>query len=283
MSSSAANNTHRKHTGSLREQAVDPYKFGSIFLGALFIATLPALLALIVLTEPAPPAPRWAQAAATLGVSADDIAVGELIYQQSCALCHGPEGDGMARLGKPIRNSAFVRESTDAELVALITEGRTARDPANTTGVLMPARGARGLDDRTIGQIVGYVRAIQDPAAPVASVEAWNLFPGGQGGAAPEGTEVALGGVGYDLFAASCSACHGVSGQGMDGLGKPLTNSEFVDAKSDKELMAFIKTGRPIWDAENTTGLDMPPKGGNPALNDQQIEDIIKFIRSMHD
>lgn len=259
----------------------DPYKWGSVVLGTLFTITLPALLALIVLTKPAPPQPRWAEAAAQLGVDPDDISIGEMTYQQACALCHGPTGDGMPRLGKPLRNSAFVRESTDADLLALTTQGRPASDPANTTGVLMPPRGARGLDDQSLTRVIHYVRAIQDPDAQVASVEAWNIFPGGEGGALPAGTEVAVGGVGYDLFEASCSACHGAGGQGMEGLGKPLSTSEFVASKTDKELMTFIKTGRPIWDAENTTGVDMPPKGGNPAITDEQIEDIITFIRSL--
>ena len=49
----------------------------------------------------------------------------------------------------------------------------------------------------------------------------------------------------------------------------------------DDELLTFIKTGRPIWDAENTTGIDMPPKGGNPALNDDDIVAIIAYIRSL--
>jgi disulfide bond formation protein DsbB len=46
--------------------------------------------------------------------------------------------------------------------------------------------------------------------------------------------------------------------------------------------MAFIKTGRPASDPLNTTGVDMPPKGGNPALSDQDLADIIAFIRSIH-
>ena len=51
---------------------------------------------------------------------------------------------------------------------------------------------------------------------------------------------------------------------------------------SDEQLLAFIKTGRPTSDPANTTGVDMPPKGGNPALTDAQIVDIIAFIRTLH-
>jgi disulfide bond formation protein DsbB len=67
----------------------------------------------------------------------------------------------------------------------------------------------------------------------------------------------------------------------MPGLGKPLSTSAFVESKTDPELVAFIKTGRPLWDAANTTGLDMPPKGGNPALSDDEIDVIVSFIRAI--
>ena len=67
------------------------------------------------------------------------------------------------------------------------------------------------------------------------------------------------------------------------GLGKPFTTSDFVTSKSDAELLAFIKVGRPVGDPDNTTGIDMPPKGGNPALTDAQLMDVIAYIRTLHE
>ena len=78
-----------------------------------------------------------------------------------------------------------------------------------------------------------------------------------------------------------CSACHGMDARGVAGLGKDLVASEFVSGLTDEELLAFIKVGRPVWDPANTTGVDMPPRGGNPALMDEQIMDIIAYIRSL--
>lgn len=78
-----------------------------------------------------------------------------------------------------------------------------------------------------------------------------------------------------------CIACHGPGGTGIEGLGKPFTTSEFVHGSSDEELLTFVKNGRPMSDPANTTGVDMPPKGGNPALTDEQILDIIAYIRSL--
>jgi disulfide bond formation protein DsbB len=46
-------------------------------------------------------------------------------------------------------------------------------------------------------------------------------------------------------------------------------------------MLTFIKTGRPSGDPLNTTGVDMPPKGGNPALSDEQILDIVAYIRTL--
>lgn len=87
---------------------------------------------------------------------------------------------------------------------------------------------------------------------------------------------------GKTFFASTCAACHGPTGEGVQGLGKDMTHSEFIAGLSDEDLLAFVKQGRPIGDPLNTTGVDMPPKGGNPALTDEQLVDIIAFIRSIH-
>lgn len=87
---------------------------------------------------------------------------------------------------------------------------------------------------------------------------------------------------GKALFATTCAACHGPEGKGVQGLGKDMTTSTFIAGKSDEEMLAFVKIGRPISDPLNTTKVDMPPKGGNPALTDDQLKDIIAFIRTIH-
>jgi disulfide bond formation protein DsbB len=69
--------------------------------------------------------------------------------------------------------------------------------------------------------------------------------------------------------------------KGLPGLGKDLTLSEFVRDHTDQELIAFVKQGRPSSDPANTTGVDMPPKGGNPALNDTDIANIVAYLRTL--
>jgi mono/diheme cytochrome c family protein len=87
---------------------------------------------------------------------------------------------------------------------------------------------------------------------------------------------------GKTVFEGTCASCHGPDAKGLPGLGKDLTTSEWVGQQSDTQLLKFIKTGRPAADKLNTTGIDMPPLGGNPALTDVDLENVIAFVRSIH-
>lgn len=93
-------------------------------------------------------------------------------------------------------------------------------------------------------------------------------------------TDPALVSQGEQLFML-CAACHGSDARGLPNLGKDLVASEFVTGLTDQELLDFIKTGRPIWDPLNTTGIDMPAKGGNPAMTDEDIQAVIAYLRSL--
>ncbi|MEK7807891.1 MAG: c-type cytochrome [Chloroflexota bacterium] len=48
--------------------------------------------------------------------------------------------------------------------------------------------------------------------------------------------------MGKELYESNCAPCHDSDGSG--GLGKKLQNNKFIQSKSDKELVAFILTGR---------------------------------------
>jgi len=139
---------------------------------------------------------------------------------------------------------------------------------------MMPARGAQGITDNQIIDVMGYLRSIQDPSQPLASIDAW-IKP------KSDTPEVVFDGPGRDLYIAMCSSCHGPSGEGMDGLGLPFTTSAFIKDSTDKEIIMLVKMGRPIWDIANTTGVDMPSKGGNPAMSDDDLNNIITYIRSI--
>ncbi len=87
---------------------------------------------------------------------------------------------------------------------------------------------------------------------------------------------------GKTYFDQTCAACHGMDAKGLPKLGKDLTTSKFVAEKTDAEMLAFVKQGRLPSDPLNTTGVAMPPKGGNPALSDQQLMDIISYVKQLH-
>ncbi len=86
---------------------------------------------------------------------------------------------------------------------------------------------------------------------------------------------------GKAAYDGTCIACHGPDAQGLPSLGKDLTTSAFVAGLSDADLIAFIKQGRPSGDPANTTGVDMPPKGGNPAFSDVDLANIVAYIRTL--
>jgi len=86
---------------------------------------------------------------------------------------------------------------------------------------------------------------------------------------------------GRNTFLGTCAACHGPDAQGITGLGKNLVTSEFVHSLTDDELLAFIQKGRQVFDPANTTGVEMPPRGGNPGLSDNDLRNIIVYLRSI--
>jgi mono/diheme cytochrome c family protein len=103
----------------------------------------------------------------------------------------------------------------------------------------------------------------------------------GAGAPAPTPTPRGNAAAGKDKFEATCSACHGPDAKGKPGLGKDLTTSAFAKGKTDDELVAFVTHGRDPSDPLNTTGVAMPPRGGNPALQDNDLYDIVAFIRTL--
>jgi disulfide bond formation protein DsbB len=87
---------------------------------------------------------------------------------------------------------------------------------------------------------------------------------------------------GQQIYSQLCIACHGPEAKGVQGLGKDLTTSTFIAEKSDAEMVEFIKVGRDPGDPLNTTGVAMPPKGGNPAMSEQDMADIVAYMRTIH-
>lgn len=74
------------------------------------------------------------------------------------------------------------------------------------------------------------------------------------------------------VFEGTCVACHGADGRGTF-EGVPNLSSRL--AKSDDELFSNITEGF----QSQGSFMAMPARGGNPDLTDQEIHDVIAYIR----
>jgi len=79
-------------------------------------------------------------------------------FGELCAACHGSLAEGVEGLGITLRESAFVRTSTDAELVAFLKAGRMPDSPGSLTGRPMPA--FSWVSDEKLAAVVGELRRL---------------------------------------------------------------------------------------------------------------------------
>jgi len=88
---------------------------------------------------------------------------------------------------------------------------------------------------------------------------------------------------GKRLYASACITCHAADAHGVPKMGKDLVDGYFANHTNDPSLINFIKTGRDIADPSNTTKMPMPARGGRVDYTDQDITDIVAFVRSLQD
>lgn len=86
---------------------------------------------------------------------------------------------------------------------------------------------------------------------------------------------------GKEVYLSTCVTCHGVDAKGVKGLGKDLTVSTFVKERNDQQMAEFIAKGRDTSDPLNTTKVAMPPRGGNPALTDSDLQSVSMYLHSL--
>ncbi|MBN8644637.1 MAG: c-type cytochrome [Planctomycetes bacterium] len=265
--------------------------------GGVAVWVLATIVLVQVVTWLTPrPLPAWhlrlAELPAGAAIAKDAALKGREVFNTSCASCHSASGLGKSGLGKDLVHSDFVADRPDASLAQFIVKGRAATDPLNTTKIPMPPKGGNdALTEDDIAAVVVYLRGLQDPrrlpalepwTPPVIVVTEADKAKALQaaGGDAELAAYIASG---NKLFHQTCVSCHGRDGAGIKGNGKALAHNDFIRSLDDDALLAFIKQGRGPSDPKNTTGIQMPPKGGNPALSDDDILDIISFLRTLQD
>ncbi len=112
----------------------------------------------------------------SLSGKARDNAAGAQLFEQNCAVCHGPAGKGNRQVGAPnLSDAIWLYGGTKEDIVAQVTNPRMGT---------MPAWGRR-LDPVTIKMLASYVHSLgggEDFVAPAANTEA---APAAKSNAAP--------------------------------------------------------------------------------------------------
>ncbi len=125
-------------------------------------------------------------------------------------------------------------------------------------GTPFPAKaGASVAGEKMVGEAMAQLPTpTEEPVADEKTFETAASTP------TPAGDPIA----GEKIFASACAACHG----------QDMTQSEFIAAKTDQELIEFIKIG-----GVPNEPLVMPPRGGNLSLTDEKLDDIAAYLRSL--
>ena len=90
-----------------------------------------------------------------VALAAGDSAAGKAVFEKSCKACHGATGEGNPNLAKMMKvefkdlGSAEVQGMKDADLKAVITEGKGKMKPVKTVS-------AGDLDN-----VIAYVRTLK--------------------------------------------------------------------------------------------------------------------------
>jgi LPXTG-motif cell wall-anchored protein len=215
------------------------------------------LLAAVLLVAAALMLPARAQET----VDQEKLNRGARIYQENCAVCHGPNGEG--RVGATLsKNWPSIRPE-------LVVESTIANGIA---GTVMPAWGqAKGgpLSDAQISDVAYYILSWQSGGPPPV-----DLGPT----ATPRPQIEPVPGVVGDpnqgalLYDENCAVCHGPEGKGR--IGVNISNA-FPSIRPDLSIKNIIVNGvsgspMPAWSQAN----------GGP-LTDQQINDITSFVLAL--
>ena len=147
------------------------------------------------------------------------LQLGQRLFKDNCAACHGLEGHGNPLLGAPnLTQNVWLYGGNGETIEMSIHDGRNG---------VMPAWAALG--EETIAHLVQYVLSISGQAHDEQ--------------AAAQGKET---------FASTCSACHGTDGKGNTAIGAPnLTDSIWLYGGTPQLISKTIHEGRqghmPTW------------------------------------
>ncbi|WP_332654051.1 cytochrome-c oxidase, cbb3-type subunit III [Brevundimonas sp.] len=162
-------------------------------------------------------------------LQAHALAVGQSVFGDNCATCHGAGGGGAK--GYPnLRDDVWLWGGTLPEIEHTIRVGVRSAHP-DTRISQMPAFGRDGmLNNGQVSDLAEYVMALSGRQADAAAV-----------------------GRARQLYADNCVACHTSTGKGDQTLGAPnLTDREWLYGSDRESIRAQIHNGRngvmPTWE-----------------------------------
>ncbi len=130
----------------------------AVVVAAFLIAGISVRDRIAVAAAPVPEVD--AKVAPLPAVDSAALAKGKALYDQSCAICHGMNGEGTPA-GRALTNSVLIQTSTTVDLVKFVRLGRGTSDPHNTTGLNMPASGGQpDYSDTDIAAVIAYIRQL---------------------------------------------------------------------------------------------------------------------------
>jgi len=183
------------------------------------------------------------------------IEEGKLLYNQNCVFCHQADAIGKPGFAPSLSNPEFLSLASDKFILGTMRDGRT--------GTGMPPFAHLGREKGRA--ILAYLRSFA--TLPNRSKEV-DAQPDAHGD--PR--------LGKEWFHSICSTCHGNTGNGYaaGGTGTAIGKSGMLSKASDGFIRTTIKEGR-----SNTRMLGFSGPAGFVNLSDQEIEDIIVYLRTL--
>tara|TARA_R110002094_G_scaffold51018_6_gene62645 strand:- start:2475 stop:3140 length:666 start_codon:yes stop_codon:yes gene_type:complete len=197
-----------------------------------------------------------AYAATDAAADAATIQHGEQLYNQNCVFCHQPDAIGKPGLAPSLTNKELLASVSDKYLLSTIRDGRE--------GTGMAPYPHLGRDK--IKALVAYLRSFEVLPNRAAEIDAQ---PDAHGD--PR--------LGQQWFEQICSTCHGPEGDGYiaGSSGTAIGKPGFLQKASDGLIRETVKKGR-----SNTRMLPFQGPEGLANLNDQEIDDIISYLRTLN-
>jgi len=183
------------------------------------------------------------------------IKEGAQLYAQNCVFCHQADAIGKPGFAPSLSNPEFLSIASDRFLLSTIRDGRL--------GTGMPPFAHLKRDKGRA--IVAYLRSFSKLPNKAKEVDAQ---PDAHG-------DPRLGQLWFDYI---CSTCHGPNGDGYaaGGTGTAIGKAGTLNKVSDGFLRTTIKQGR-----SNTRMLGFSGPAGLANLSDQEVDDIIVYLRTL--